>query len=207
MSRKNDLYYYNVLSEGVDYCVQAADMLYQTLQNYQLDQMEQRIQDMHAIEHAADLAKHVMMSRLVKEFITPIEREDIIELAQTIDDVTDCIEDVVLRLYMFHTPAIRKEALEFSSVIVSCCKAMKNMMDEFHNFNKSNTIHQMIIDINHLEEDGDKLYTDAIHTLYVNSKDPIEIITWTEIFDHFERCCDKCEDVANVVESIIMKNS
>ncbi|WP_101698583.1 DUF47 domain-containing protein [Clostridium minihomine] len=207
MARKSDQYYYKVLTEGVEYCVQAAELLYETLKNYQTEEMDTRIKEMHAIEHAADLAKHVMMSKLVKEFITPIEREDIIELAQTIDDVTDGIEDVLLRMYMFHTKTIRPEALEFCTLIVSCCHAMKNMMEEFHNFSKSNTIHQMIVEINRLEEDGDKLYTDAMHALYSNPKDPIEIFTWTEIFNHFERCCDKCEDVANVVESVIMKNT
>lgn len=207
MARKSDQYYYKVLSEGVDYCVQAADMLLATLQNYQPDEMETRAKEMHEIEHAADIAKHVMMSKLVKEFITPIEREDIIELAQTIDDVTDCIEDVALRLYMFHAKSIRHEALEFCAVIVSCCQAMKCMMEEFHNFHKSSTIHKMIVDINRLEEDGDKLYADAIHNLYVNCKDPIEVFTWTEIFNLLEKCCDACEDVANVVETVIMKNT
>ena len=207
MARKSDQYYYSVLSEGIDYCMQAADLLLETLKNYHPEKMDACIRDMHAIEHAADLGKHVMMSRLVKEFITPIEREDIIELAQTIDDVTDEIEDVELRLYMFHTKIIRPEALQFGSIIVSCCKAMKSMMEEFHNFNKSGTIHQMIIDINRMEEDGDKLYTDAIHALYADPSDPIEIFTWTEIFNRLERCCDACEDVANVVESVIMKNT
>lgn len=207
MAKKSDQYYYKVLSEGVDYCVQAADMLLDTLQNYQPDEMEARAAAMHEIEHSADIAKHVMMSKLVKEFITPIEREDIIELAQTIDDVTDCIEDVALRLYMFHTKSIRHEALEFCTLIVSCCQAMKCMMEEFHNFHKSATIHKMIVDINRLEEDGDKLYASAIHSLYVHSKDPIEIFTWTELFNLLEKCCDTCEDVANVVETVIMKNT
>lgn len=207
MAKKNDQYYYNVLSEGVDYCLQAADLLQRTLKDYHPEKMDDCIHDMHAIEHAADLAKHVMMSRLVKEFIPPIEREDIIELAQTIDDVTDGIEDVVLRLYMFHTQSIRPEALEFASVIVECCHAMKTMMEEFHSFSKSGTIHQTIVDINRMEEDGDRLYTQAIHKLYENPKDAIDIFTWTEIFNHFERCCDKCEDVANVVETVIMKNT
>ena len=72
MARKSDQYYYSVLSEGIDYCMQAADLLLETLKNYHPEKMDACIRDMHAIEHAADLGKHVMMSRLVKEFITPI---------------------------------------------------------------------------------------------------------------------------------------
>lgn len=165
------------------------------------------MKEIHVIEHRADTEKHEMMKKLVREFITPIEREDIIELAQQIDEVTDKIEDVLMRLYMFRIFTLREEALGFSSVIVQCCDALKQAMKELHNFHKSATIHDHIVEVNKLEEDGDKLYMEAVHTLYATSKDPVEIMTWVELFDRFEKCCDACEHVANVIESIIMKNS
>lgn len=206
MSRSNSYYYESLLS-GAQYSVRAAALLHETLINYNPDDLQGRIEEMHRIEHAADVEKHEMMKRLVKEFITPIEREDIIELAQAIDDVTDGIEDVLLRAYMFNIKSMREESLDFCSVISSCCCAMETMLTEFHNFSKSTTIHQMIIDINRLEEDGDRLYTAAMRRLYLHSKDPVEILAWTEIFNRFEHCCDQCEDVANILESVIMKNS
>lgn len=207
MSKKNDGNYFNYFVEGVEHACRAAVMLHETLSCYDPDTLPERMRELHTIEHAADIAKHEMMGRLVKEFITPIEREDIMELANTIDDVTDSIEDVLMRAYMFNIKQVREEALAFAAVISACCDALKKMMEEFHNFRKSTSIKELIININRLEEDGDRIYTDAMRNLYVTSKDPIEVIAWTEAFDRLEKCCDKCEDVANVVESVIMKNT
>ena len=148
-----------------------------------------------------------MMQELSKAFITPLEREDIMQLIQYIDTVTDAIEDVLMRAYMFNVQSIRDEALDFAKLIVKCCDTMKDAMKEFHNFRKSGSIHESIVEINRLEEEGDKLYMKAVRKLYLGSKDPVELMVWREIFDRLEKCCDACEDVANVVESVIMKNS
>jgi len=207
MGNKKDYNYYDMFVKMVDYSCQAAEMLHGVLTNFDADKLHDKITEMHNLEHGADMCKHDMMNKLVREFITPIEREDIMELAQELDEVTDNIEDVLLRVYMYNITAIRPEALEFSNVIVSCCKALKKAMEEFYNFRKSTTVQTSIIEINRLEEVGDKLYTESVRRLYVNCKDPIEIIAWTETLDRLEKCCDACEHAANVVESVIMKNS
>ena len=163
--------------------------------------------NLHGIEHAADMGKHDMMNRLAREFISPIEREDIIELGQEIDNVTDSIEDVLMGIYMYNIQTIRPEALDFVDVIVQCCNALKKTMEDFQNFRKSTTIHDSIVEINRLEEVGDRLYTEAVRSLYLNCQDPIETVSWTEIFDRLESCCDACEHVAHVVESVVMKNT
>ena len=108
---------------------------------------------------------------------------------------------------MFNVQAIRDEAVDFAKLIVKCCDTMKDAMKEFHNFRKSGSIHESIVEINRLEEEGDKLYMKAVRKLDLGSKDPVELMVWREIFDRLEKCCDACEDVANVVESVIMKNS
>ena len=79
--------------------------------------------------------------------------------------------------------------------------------EDFQNFRKSTTIHDSIIEINRLEEVGDRMYTEAVRNLYLNCKDPVEIVAWTKIFDRLELCCDACEHVANAVEGVMMKNS
>ena len=207
MARKHDYNYFDTFVSMVEFSCSAAKNLHETLTNYDAGKLPETLPAIHKIEHAADEKKHEMMKRLVTEFITPIEREDIISLAQEIDDVTDAIEDVLMKMYMFNVTEIRKEALAFSDLIVKCCVEMKKTMEEFCNFKKSSVIHQSIVQINHLEEEGDKLYMDAVRTLYTTCTDPVEIMTWTETFDRFEKCCDACEDVANDVESVIMKNS
>lgn len=207
MASKREFDYFNMFVRAVDYSCKAAAMLKETFENYDPDALSGKIKEMHVIEHAADIAKHDMMSQLARAFITPIEREDIMELAQQIDDVTDAIEDVLMRTYMFNILSIRPEALEFTQVIVKCCNAMKDAMMELHNFRKSGSIHENIVEINRLEEDGDSLYTKAVHKLFLTIREPVELIAWRELFDRLEKCCDACEHVANAVESVIMKNS
>ena len=207
MATKKGNDYFEMLSELVDYSCSAANLLYDTLLNFEVNKIENKIEEMHKIEHSADLKKHDMMDKLLKEFITPIERGDIAELAHEIDNVTDAIEDILARIYMFNITSMRKEALDFANVIIKNCNELKGLMKEFRNYKKSQEIQKLIVNINGLEEEGDKLYIMSIRNLYTTSKDPIELMTCTDTFKYFERCCDACETAANVVESVIMKNS
>ena len=207
MARKKDYDYFDMLANGVSYACSAAEMLCEDLQHFNPENLPQHMEEMHKIEHSADLSKHDMLEKLLKEFITSIDREDISELADVIDDVTDSLEDVLLRMYMYNIPNVRQEALQFASIIAQCCKEMKILMEEFPNFRKSRKLRESIIEINRLEEEGDKLFTEAMHTLYAGSVNPIEIMTWTSLYEQLEHCCDLCEDVADVVERVILTNS
>ncbi|MGI5857324.1 MAG: DUF47 domain-containing protein [Candidatus Merdivicinus sp.] len=207
MGSKRDFNYFEAFVQLVDYSCQSAEILDTSLKRFDHQGLAEMMTNLHGIEHAADMGKHDMMNRLAREFISPIEREDIIELGQEIDNVTDSIEDVLMGIYMYNIQTIRPEALDFVDVIVQCCNALKKTMEDFQNFRKSTTIHDSIVEINRLEEVGDRLYTEAVRSLYLNCQDPIETVSWTEIFDRLESCCDACEHVANVVESVIMKNT
>lgn len=207
MGKKHNYNYFEAFVQLVDYSCQSAEILESSLKRFDPQGLSEMMTNLHGIEHAADMGKHDMMNRLAKEFITPIEREDIIELAQEIDNVTDSIEDVLMGIYMYNILSIRPEAIDFVDVIVQCCNGLKKTMEDFQNFRKSSTIHDSIVEINRLEEVGDRLYRDAVRSLYVNSQNALETISWTEIFDRLESCCDACEHVANVVESVIMKNT
>lgn len=207
MGNKRDFNYFEAFVQLVDYSCQSAEILETSLKRFDPTGLAEMMTNLHGIEHAADMGKHDMMNRLAREFISPIEREDIIELGQEIDNVTDSIEDVLMGVYMYNIQAIRPEAIDFVDVVVQCCNDLKKTMEDFQNFRKSTTIHDSIIEINRLEEVGDRMYTEAVRNLYLNCKDPVEIVAWTKIFDRLELCCDACEHVANVVESVIMKNS
>ncbi|NLL06058.1 MAG: DUF47 domain-containing protein [Clostridiaceae bacterium] len=207
MARKKDDYYYDTFVELVEYSCKAADLLNQIMNNFNASQLLNKVKEMHDIEHAADEARHVMTKKLMKEFITPIDREDIMDLANSIDNLTDAIEDVVLRMYMYNITSIRPYALKMTSIIVKCCNSLKVAMSEFHNFRKSKTLHELIVDVNKLEEDGDKLYTEAVRDLFVNCTDFKDISAWQSTFHFLEKCCDACEDVSNAIEGVIMKNS
>ena len=161
MAKKSDNYYFENFIQCVECGCQAAMMLEENLANFDVNRLSENLDELHKIEHDADKKKHEMMGVLVKAFITPIEREDIILLSQCIDEVTDQIEDVLIRIYINNVHTIRPEALQFTKVIIRCCKVLKEIMEEFANFKKSKTLHGLIIEINALEEEGDRLFIDS----------------------------------------------
>lgn len=207
MAGKKGNNYFQIFENLVNYSCEAASMLQEILNDFDVSTISAKIDEMHKVEHEADLKKHDMMDKLVKEFITPLEREDIIALSHEIDNVTDAVEEVLLRIYMYNIQSIPEEAKEFAGLIVKSCDLLKKVMQEFANYKKSTMLYRLIIEINDIEEEADRLYTLSIRDLYLKSKDTIEIMTWTETFERFEKCCDASESVANLIETIVMKNS
>ncbi len=207
MAKKQDAFYFETFVASVDCACQAAAILDETLRNFDAASLEQRLKDIHAVEHAADCKKHALMEVLAKAFITPIEREDIMLLSQNIDDLVDKIEDVLIRLYCNNIQTIRPDALQTSGLIVKSTAAVKTLMQEFADFKHSKNLRQSIIDINTLEEEADKIFIASIRDLHVSCKDPMEVFSWHELYRYLEHCMDACEHVADIVEGVIMKNS
>jgi len=204
---KKDNNYFGAFVELSEYSCKAAELLYGIMSSYNPDNLEEKMKEMHKIEHAGDVERHLMMQKLAKDFFTPIEREDIIAMADAIDNVTDFVEDALMRLYMYNVRSMREDGLKLAAIIVECCEKMREALKEFQNFRKSQSLHQLIVEINRLEEDGDELYVKATRDVYVNAKDPLEAHGWGRTLHYMEVCCDACEDVADVMESVIMKNS
>ena len=205
VKKSND--YFEMLVDLIGYSCEAASLLDKTISNFRMSQIDSNVKEMHEIEHSADIKKHEMLNKLSKEFITPIERGDIIEVASEIDNLTDAIEDVLVRIYMFNISVMREEAVEFSKLIVKICNETSALIKEFRNFKKSSEIRKLIINISDLEEEGDRIYTRSIRGFYSSIMEPIKFITWKETFEYFEKCCDACEHVADGIESVIMRNT
>lgn len=207
MAKKNEFNYFDGFKNLGNYALQCAEMLDHTLRIYNGINMAEKIQEIHNIEHAADITKHDMMNCLLKEFLPPIDREDIMSLSQKIDTVTDNVEDVLIHLDIFNVKVLRPEITKFSELLITCIKCMNEALVEFKHFRKSTKLHELLIELNRLEEDGDELYTNAVRKLYKTSNDPVELMIWTDILARLERCFDACEDVADDIETTVMKNS
>ena len=207
MSRKSDMIYFDNFVDCADCAVRAANILEQILENFNPERLGESIDELHQVEHEGDVKKHMLMEELMKAFITPIEREDIFSISQYLDEIIDKIEDVALRLYVCNVQTIRPESIRFAKLVIRCCETVKAAMQEFPNFRKSRELQQSLIEVNRLEEEGDKLYLNSMRTLHTTCTDPVEIIVWRDIFKYLEDCVDACEHTSDIVETVIMKNS
>ena len=207
MAKKQDSFYYENFSECAACACQAAHYLEDALKNFKPEGLSSMLDELHQVEHAADEKKHELSNVLARAFITPIEREDILLLSQSIDEITDKIEDVMLRLWCNNIQSIRPDAIELGAVLINCCEELRLLLDEFADFRKSKKLRDYIIHINTMEEQADKLFIESMRRLHTTCTDPLEIISWREIYIYMEKCADACEHVADAVESVIMKNS
>lgn len=203
---KADRYYYENFVAAADCCCEAAKYLQECLATYDYSRIQEMLENMHALEHKADEKKHEMSAALAKAFVTPLDREDLALISQNIDEVADCIEEVVQRLYVDSIKEVVPQAVEFAGKIVDCCELMKQILVELVNFKKPKKLHEMIIELNHKEEDCDRLYLSAAHEATKN-EDLRMVIFWREIFDRLEKCADACEHVSDCVETVVMKNT
>ena len=129
------------------------------------------------------------------------------QLGQNIDEITDKVEDVLFRIYFNHIDSIRPDALEMIRVIIRCCEAVRDLMTEFADFRRSKTLRDHIIRINTMEEEADNLFIASMYKLHAETDHPVQIIIWREVYIYLEKCADACEHAADVVESILLKNS
>ncbi len=204
---KQDKFYFDKFIVLVEYARNAGQFLIEIINDYKPDKIITSLEKMHKIEHAADLEKHKIIEKLLKEFVPPLEREDIITLTQVIDDVTDAFEDVLMKLYMYNVRELRGDFVEFARIALQCADGLLEVVTEFPNFKKSTKLHPAIVEVNRLEEVGDRMYIKVVHDLFYEEKDPKTLIAWEDIYFHLEKCCDACEEVADVIETIIMKNT
>jgi len=207
MSNKQDRYF-NMFVEMCTFSHNAAVFLREILSDFDSEKLKENMEKMHAIEHDGDVARHEMIKALAREFITPIEREDIMSMGEKIDTVTDKIEDVLQKMYMYNVKTIREDALVIADTIIKSIETLGEALEEFHNFKKSKIIKEKIIEINRLEEVGDKLYIEGTHMVFTDPDiTPLEAFGWSHIYHYMEDVLDACEDAADVIEGVIMRNT
>ena len=148
-----------------------------------------------------------MTDKLAKAFITPIEREDIGLLSTNIDTLTDKLEEVCMRVYIHNVQTIRPDALTMLDAVIRGCEEVGKMLGEFADFRHSKKLKEYIIHINSIEEECDRLFIANMHKLHVEPLDVRDVMAWEEIYTYLEKCADACEEIADTVESVVMKNS
>jgi uncharacterized protein len=181
-----------------------AEMLQDLMVNYV--NVNEKIKAIEEKEHECDISVHNILKQLNRSFITPIDREDIHLIAKELDNITDAIEATAHRFMMLNVKSIRPDAIDFAKLIVKCTKELEIVMRELANMKKSKILNEKIIEVNRIENEGDEIFRSTITNLYVKETDPLEVIKWKEIYELLENTLDACEDVANIVEGVVMKH-
>ncbi len=206
--RRNDQDYFARFEDLGKSCALIAKEVQTFILDYNPIDLPKKLEDFHAIEHAADKKQHELIEFLIKDFITPIEREDIIALASSLDDITDSIEDVPIKLYTMHIYDITPEAREFMEIIVKSCAKLVEILKVFRYYKKTGAeIRKSIIEVSSFEEQADRLHINAVRRLFEECKNPMEATAWLEIYAKLEKCCDALDRTAAQVGEVIMKNS
>ena len=204
---KSDRFYFDNFAQTAALSKKAALYLVECLKNYDADKITSMLDEMHSIEHGADKKKHEMNAALVKAFVTPVDREDLDMLSQKLDDVIDELEEILQKFYIYDIRTIRPDAIEFAEKLVTACELISSAMTEFKSFKKSKKISSLIIELNNVEEECDRLYLTSMRTLTSDTTDVLENVSWRKIYDCFESCADACEHVGECIGLVIMKNT
>ena len=199
--------YFELIRQQASYCVQASELLEDILCKYDCRSIDAYRTQMHNVEHTADGIHHDILQKLTIEFITPIDQEDILRLVQIIDDITDALDEVILDLYMYHIDVIPERTGELSKIVHRCVSALYEATVDLKNFKKPDSLREHLIKINDIEIEADIIYADALYRLFGEVSDGKTLLGAKAVYESLEHCCDLCEDAADVIEQVIIKNT
>jgi uncharacterized protein len=163
-----------------------------------------RADEIKEIEHKCDVLTHEIIKRLNRTFVTPIDREDIHELARSLDDVMDAIDASATVLRLYRIEKVRFGARELAHIVSTSADQVRLAVEALDG---RTGVAERSVEINRLENEADRVHEQALGRLFDEEHDPILIIKWKEVLDFLEDATDRCEDVANVLESVVVKNA
>lgn len=195
--------FFDMFNQLADEIVKGAELLKEMVDHYDDPAKSQKkIKD---VEHAADAISHDIIRKLNASFITPFDREDIYALANGLDDILDLIDASAQRFVMFHVEKPTPAAKELVFLLLKSCQTIQKAVAILHG--KIDPISAFCKEVHSLENEADRVWREAISHLFDSEIDPITLIKWKEIYDTLETATDKCEDAANILESVVVKNA
>jgi hypothetical protein len=197
--------FFDLFEKQARYAADAAECFKELVAKSVID--DAAIDRMHEIEHQGDDVAHTILDNLNKTFITPFDREDIHSLAKEIDDITDMLYAIVNRMKVYKVAGANKNLIEFASVISDSVNAVTRAVRGLRDMNRAKEVSEICVEINRLENLGDAMRDSVLAELFDTEKDPITIMKLKEIYQDAETVLDICEDVAHVVQSILVKQA
>jgi predicted phosphate transport protein (TIGR00153 family) len=197
-----DRQFFDLFEEAAANIVRAADLLDAMLRDF--PERKDLAVEIKAVENEGDRITHDILHRLNQTFVTPIDREDIIQLASKLDDVVDLAEEAADLLVLYKIEAPMDQAQVLASLLLSACREIAKGMPRLRNFDP---IAHFVVEIHRLENEGDRVSREAVASLFETGIDPMVVIRWKDVFDRLEGAIDASERVADVLESIVIKNA
>lgn len=206
MARKPNEFF-TLIERQAALCAETAERLETALTGYAAADIAVRREEIHAVERRADGVYHDIRNRLSAAFITPIDQEDILHLAQLLDDVTDALDEVALECYMFRLAALPAGAAAFAGLTRRCVGKLCEAAVNLHGFKTPEKLRSLLTEVNALEGQADDAYAAAMYDLFAADAAPRTLIAGKAVFDCMEACCDLCGHAADVMDQIIIKNT
>jgi predicted phosphate transport protein (TIGR00153 family) len=201
-----DMEFYDLFEQETKNLVVAAEKLVDFFENY--ENVEEKAKELKDLEHRGDIITHEIIARVHRSFVTPIDREDITLLAHSLDDVMDFMEAAGRTAWLYHIGIPTERAQELARIVLKMARKLNEVVPRLRRRDQFTWILKQCVDINTLENEADEVHHAALAELFeVCSSDTCGVIKWREIYDHLESATDRGEDVANVLEGIVLKHA
>jgi hypothetical protein len=209
MAKKEKFNYFKAYEKLSKLAVSESSLLIESMQAFTTaSEFSEPMNRMHEFENQGDNVNHDIFHSAAIDFMPPFDREDVVQLAQALDNVLDCIDDVLGHMYMYDIHMMPDDAVKFAELILESTKALNKLMEEFHTFKKNKKVIQLVVDINSCEERADQLYQQTIRRLHTkNNSEFMHVLVWSRIYERMEKCCDATEHAADIVSTIMLKNA
>jgi predicted phosphate transport protein (TIGR00153 family) len=194
--------FFAMFEQAAQNAIDGAEVLKDLLDNF--ENVKEKARQIEEIEHKGDSLTHEIIKKLNTTFITPIDREDILALTSSIDDVIDLIFGAANRIQLYKITESTPQAKELGFLILKSARELHRGIA--HLSTKMDGVHEHCVEVNSLENEADRVSRDAIAQLFDQETDPIHILKWKEIYETLETATDRCEDAANVLEGVALKN-
>ena len=199
--------YYDEFVKNANIALEISTILKKHAENFEINNSTEIEKKVHRLENEADKNLHEIMDYLAKDFLPPLEREDIVLLVNKIDDIIDYLDEIAINFNILNIVVLRENFLEFMDIFYKLSILLKEMLEKFKDKKKHEEVNKYIIEINNIEESGDRLYENSIKSLFKTETNPIEVIKWNTIYNTLEDGIDSFESVANTIGEIILKNT
>ena len=200
--------YFELFKKGIGISCKAAKVLQTSFTGGPIDKKE--IVQLKEIEHEGDRHVHFCSNLIADSFITPLDRSDMMAMIRAIEAITDSIDDIGNQIYMMHITKGNDVTVKMVDLIVKSCEGLQELMNEFEQYKKNyKTIKEKTVYVNHLEEEGDEIFREAMRDLFdpKNKMEMMDVIRLQNLYNTLESSLDYCEDVADIVEQIIISNT